>query len=73
MANDKRLCDLQKEIRILQEQVHKVNNWSVVIPCAEDQPSARVEDKVSAAEDIPLNGMKIYTIMCSLQGLYLNQ
>jgi len=73
MANDKRLCDLQKEIRILQEQVHKVNHWSVVIPCVEDQPSARAEDKASDAEDIPLDGMKIYTIMCSLQGLYLNR
>jgi len=40
---------------------------------AEDQPSARAEDKGSGAEDIPLDEMKIYTIMCSLQGLYLNR
>jgi len=73
MANDKRLCDLQKEITILQEQVHQVNHWSLVIPSTEDQPSARAEDKGSGAEDIPLDGMKIYTIMCSLQGLYLNR
>ena len=27
IVNDKRLCDLHKKIRILQEQVHKANHW----------------------------------------------
>jgi len=46
--------------------VHKINHWSVILPFAKDQPSARAEDKASVAEDVPLDGMKIYTIMCSL-------
>jgi len=62
IGNNKKILDLQKQIKIMQEQVYRQSHWSLVVAHTEEKPNSP-----------GLDLMKIYRALCSLQRMTANR
>jgi len=70
LQNNKRIRDVQNQLRVLQEKLHKKNHWSSSTGVPKDTTRSRPRRSPcphsSGGSPHPIDMLKMYTTLCSL-------
>ena len=77
LQNNKRICDVEDQLRVVKEPLHKQNHSSCSTPVPKDNTRSRPRrsppSDSGGRSPHPIDMLKMYTMLCSLVGIARNR